>query len=88
MRQYCRYCSFCIDGNGLYCTSHEKSLTEKQFRRENHCPEFILSELGDVRTGNQYRPKKPKPLKVEPERKCYQMSFIVDGKMTPLSELR
>ena len=62
MTQYCRYCAFCIDGNALYCTNHDKVLSDAEIRRVNHCKDFELSELGDVITGRQYQPRVGKPL--------------------------
>jgi len=57
MRQYCRYCAFCIDGDSFYCTELDKVLTRGQIRRENSCARFALSELGDVETGKMYSPR-------------------------------
>lgn len=56
-KQYCRYCAFCIDGDALYCTEHEKVLTSAGIRRANNCPDFALSDLGDVETGKPYTPR-------------------------------
>lgn len=40
-------------------------MTRAQINRENHCPNFALTDLGDVETGKQYKPienrKKPRP---------------------------
>lgn len=33
-------------------------MTREQINRENHCPNFALSDLGDVETGRQYKPQK------------------------------
>lgn len=62
MSQYCRYCAFCIEGDALYCTDHEKVLTDKQVRMSNRCEDFALSELGDIFTGRPYKPRTGKPL--------------------------
>ena len=62
MTQYCRYCSFCIDGDALYCTDHDEVLTDKKVRQVNHCKDFALSPVGDVFTGRQYQPRKSKSL--------------------------
>ena len=60
MRQYCRYCAFCFDADEFRCSNHpegkELRMTREQVNRENHCPNFALSDLGDVETGKQYRP--------------------------------
>ena len=62
MKQYCRYCSFCFEGDSYFgCSDHpngdEPYWTRKQINRENHCKNFDLSDLGDVETGKQYRPR-------------------------------
>ena len=35
----------------------DKLLNELRIKRENHCPEYIGSELGDVDSGKPYRPR-------------------------------
>ena len=71
MTQYCRYCAFCIEGNAIYCTNKDKTLSEKQIRAVNHCKEFELSELGDVVSGRQYAPRKlPTVKKLKLEQMC------------------
>ena len=60
MKQYCRYCAHCIEGDCYYCTDHEKVLTEAQIKRENRCADFALSDLGDIITGRQYAPRAPR----------------------------
>lgn len=59
MAQYCRYCSFCVYGDVPYCVDHNKVLTDKMIRRTNKCKDFNLSDLGDVESGRQYKPRKP-----------------------------
>ena len=56
MRKYCRYCAFCINGDTYYCTEHQKVLSD--VKHSIKCPNFALSELGDVDTGKQYKPRK------------------------------
>ena len=58
IKQYCRYCAFCCYGDIPYCTEHDKELTEKYIKRENHCADFVLSEMGDVETGKPYNPRR------------------------------
>jgi len=40
-------------------------MSRTQINRENHCPNFALTDLGDVETGKPYKPienrKKPRP---------------------------
>lgn len=58
--KYCRYCSFCLSGNGYYCNWHEKELSSSQAYKPTNCNDFDLSELGCVDTGRQYKPRKKK----------------------------
>ena len=66
MKQYCRYCAFCFEGDGFFCsnspdnTEPDKYMTEEQIKRVNHCKDFELSALGDVISGRQYQPRKKK----------------------------
>ena len=60
MKQYCRYCSFCIPGDCYFCTDHQKVLADGYVRSENRCKDFDLSPLGDVDTGKQYKPRERK----------------------------
>lgn len=63
MKQYCRYCAFCFqaDEDEFRCSDHPKGeephWTRKQINRENHCPHFALSDLGDAETEKPYRPR-------------------------------
>lgn len=63
MNQYCRYCAFCIDGDGLYCTDMGKFMSENDIKRSNKCPNFALSDLGDVVTGKKYQPRAKRGVK-------------------------
>lgn len=56
MRKYCRYCAFCINGDTYYCTEHQE--VSGNVKQAIQCPDFVLSELGDVDTGKQYKPRK------------------------------
>ena len=58
MKQYCRYCSFCVCGDAWYCTDQDRVLSEAMVRHENKCQSFDLSPLGDAETGRQYKPRK------------------------------
>ncbi len=55
--KYCRYCTFCIDieNDCYYCTYFDKIL--KRIDKVVSCVEFVMSELGDVDTGKQYKPR-------------------------------
>lgn len=58
MKQYCRYCAFCINGDGYYCTDRERPLNRVD--TVTTCESFAPSRMGDVDTGRQYRPRKKK----------------------------
>lgn len=64
MPQYCRYCAYCFEADDFRCSNHpdgeEPHWTRQQINQANHCPNFALSDLGDVETGSPYRPRKRK----------------------------
>ena len=45
MTQYCRYCSFLVTGNGIYCTELNKEISEKHAKRVNKCNSFDLNTI-------------------------------------------
>lgn len=53
--KYCRYCAFCISGDCYYCTCHDKELSRVD--KVTNCPDFVMSEMGDVDTGKPYKPR-------------------------------
>lgn len=65
MRQYCRYCAFCIQPDTFYCTALDKQLTSRQVMAVNSCDDFVLSKHGDVETGQTYRPRERKTVAEE-----------------------
>lgn len=76
MRQYCRYCAFCIEGDCFYCTDKDMVLSKKKIRRVNHCKGFALSDIGDVITGRKYTPRKGKPLAAYGEGEQMELRFL------------
>lgn len=76
MKQYCRYCAHCFEADDFRCSNHPKGLqphwTREQINRENHCPNFALTDLGDVETGKAYRPR-------EQNRKRRRLIDYLDG---------
>lgn len=77
MTQYCRYCAFCFEGDGYFCSEKHACLTDDKIRRVNHCKDFALSELGDVITGRPYTPRKGKPLtEIDGCAEFEQLSFL------------
>ena len=61
MRQYCRYCVYCAEGDGYVCTGKKRprQLTEEQIKRPNRCKAFQLTD--DVITGREYQPREYRP---------------------------
>lgn len=66
-RQYCRYCAFCFEADDFRCSNHpdgdEPHWTREQINRPNTCPNFQLSDLGDVENGRPYTPRENRPRK-------------------------
>ena len=58
MAQYCKYCSFCIEGDCFYCTAKEEMLGEKQIHYTNKCKEYEESEMGSIIDGRRYKPRR------------------------------
>ena len=58
MKQYCVYCASCVNDGGLYCDKLDKEMSRSYAQHENHCAEFVISPMGHVITGKQYRPQK------------------------------
>lgn len=58
-KQYCRYCSHCTCGDIPYCMLYGKIMSESTIRHSNKCKGFVLSETGDVETGQSYKPRQP-----------------------------
>lgn len=53
MKQYCRYCGSCFEGDAFYCSALEKVLSESSLKRANNCPEY--GDCGiDVITGKKH----------------------------------
>lgn len=57
MKQYCRYCAFCFEGDGYFCGHKSKYLSIDKIKRENKCKEFALAPEGDIITGKHYHPQ-------------------------------
>ena len=53
-------------------------MTRKQINRENHCPNFALSDLGDVETGKQYSPRGPYRKHDKPSIRAVQISDWIE----------
>lgn len=57
MKQYCRYCAHCFEGDAFFCGEHDEVLSEAQIKRANQCKDYSYSIFGDVLTGEQYQPR-------------------------------
>lgn len=73
MRQYCRYCVRCIEGDVFFCTDDERTMSEGEIKRANNCPNFMLTE--DIITGREYAPRKRKPKEKQVAEEMQQLSF-------------
>ena len=52
MKQYCRYCGFCFEGDCFYCSTNECVLTLSKITHENHCDDY--ADIGvDILTGKK-----------------------------------
>ena len=62
--QYCRYCAFCFEADDFRCSAmpdgKELHMSEAEIKRQNNCKYFVLSDLGCVITGRQYKPRQYK----------------------------
>ena len=60
MKQYCRYCSYLVTGNGTYCTVKNKEMADSTAKSVNHCKEFDFNEMDAFFETDGYKPRKPK----------------------------
>ena len=73
MRQYCRYCVHCIEGDVFFCTDDERTMSEAEIKRVNNCPNFMLTE--DIITGREYASRERKPKEKQVAEEMQQLSF-------------
>lgn len=45
MKQYCRYCTNLVVGNGIYCTKRNREYTEQYAKSTNNCGDFELNVI-------------------------------------------
>lgn len=63
MKQYCRYCSHLVTGNGIWCDEREKTFSENYAKSVNQCKYFNFCEIDAFWENEQgYRPRKEKLL--------------------------
>lgn len=60
MKQYCRYCTYCIGEtdyvNVSYCSAKEKEMSSNSCKTENHCKEFVFNEIDAFNFEHKYKP--------------------------------
>lgn len=61
MKQYCRYCSGLVTGNGIYCTFLNKERTEASTKVVNYCKHFEFNEIDAYDLEHKYKPKIKQP---------------------------
>ena len=65
MKQYCRYCGYCIaetDFVGVsWCDKKEKEMSSKSAKTENHCKDFVFCEIDAFNPeSGKYKPREKK----------------------------
>ena len=74
MKQYCRYCSSLVTGNGIYCTFLNKEKTEASTKVVNYCKYFEFNEIDAYDLDHKYKPKVRKPRD--------SLNDVIEGQMT------
>ena len=75
MKQYCRYCTYLVTGNGIYCTAKNKEMKEITAKSLNHCEQFEFNEIDAFGETDGYKPREKK----KPENWNEQMRFDIGG---------
>ena len=57
-KQYCRYCGMLSEGDCYYC-NYKGVMSEDQIKRANTCKYYGYTDVGDIITGKQYKPRAP-----------------------------
>lgn len=66
MKQYCRYCSYLVTGNGIYCNKLDKDISESNAKSANQCRFFeFLNSDAFWENEKGYRPRKPKKIQCD-----------------------
>lgn len=69
MKQYCRYCNNCVYGDVVYCTDHNKVISETKAKQVNNCKYFVFNEIDVFDENKTYHPRtkkqEQKQIKVE-----------------------
>lgn len=62
MKQYCRYCAYCIAEtdyvNTSWCELKQKEMSSKSAKTINHCKDFVFNEIDAFNIENgRYKPR-------------------------------
>ena len=60
MKQYCRYCSALVAGNGIWCDIRQRELSEGYTKRPNNCNHFDFNEIDAYDLEKRYKPRAEK----------------------------
>ena len=68
MKQYCRYCNHCINGDAVYCEVLKITMSEGKAKRVNNCNEFDFNVIDVFDLDKRYKPRPRKATKEIQER--------------------
>ena len=57
MKQYCRYCVFCVGNNGIYCEAKGKIMAESTAKSLNKCKDFDFCKIDAFGETDGYKPR-------------------------------
>lgn len=67
MKQYCRYCAYCISDDLVYCSKQKRVISESKAKSVNKCKDFKFNEIdalgGDL--NKIYKPREKKLTSIE-----------------------
>lgn len=61
-KQYCRYCTHLVTGNGIYCSAKNKEMAESTAKSVNHCKDFEFNSIDAFFETDGYKPRKAKEI--------------------------
>ena len=65
MKQYCRYCAYCVGEtdyvNVSWCSAKQKEMSSNSAKAVNHCKEFVFNPIDafNIESG-RYKPREKK----------------------------
>ena len=57
MKQYCRYCTYLVTGNGIWCSVKKKPMSESTAKSINYCADFEFNEIDSFGETDGYKPR-------------------------------